>query len=247
MKKLVVLFAIAFFTTICGAQIRLEKSSNEAFRLKEDSLEWQTSNVVAEPEAVQYIESFSKAIAAPDSIIFIEITGKIIKMSGPFTSLDEVTGKGIAFNSKENKIVFVEKKEKQEVKSPLFVLGALSVVFMILANLILKKKDQFRSILAFISTIFASVTFAFAVTKTISDFASNTESFATMAINSILTVYFSFPLVVLFMIFLGIIIITCGFTAFTLFNTKDYRIFRLSSVIYGIIMAAYFVFIFSGI
>lgn len=150
MKKLVAFFVIVLFTMICSAhcsaQMKLEKNNKGDYRFKTDTLEWVNTNIVAEPEAIRYIKNFSQAISAPNSFILIEKSEKILKMVGPFKALKKTTERGIYFDSSENKIVFIEKKEELEIITPLLIFGMLSVILMIISSILKKEKRAYAAL-----------------------------------------------------------------------------------------------------
>ncbi len=139
MKNLILILLLFFVATVCSAQVELEANKKGEYRVKEDAQEYATSSITAEPEAIRYIESFSKAIYNPNSFIVIEKSKKTIKMTGLFKALKDFKEKGILFNSDENKIVFLEKKEEREEKSFILIFVIISIILMIILNMMFKK------------------------------------------------------------------------------------------------------------
>ncbi len=121
MKTIFSLAALIFWATICSSQVKFS----------------------VDPEAEQYENHFVRAIQNPDSAFFINKIEKTVKITGFFENDVKIVERGICFDSKQNKIIFIEKEEEKEKKdSLLFLFGILSIIMIIISdNLLLKYKN----------------------------------------------------------------------------------------------------------
>jgi hypothetical protein len=141
MKKLALFFLMFFVVTLCSAQI-LEKSNQGEYRIvhEKEEIYWEKTNITFDKKSQRYIKHFFEAIQNPDSFIVVEESKKISRMTGVFKVLKEKKERGILFDSKENKVVFLEKKEEGEGKSFLLVFAIISIILMIISNIFSKKE-----------------------------------------------------------------------------------------------------------
>ncbi len=153
-----ILFLIILFAFACNAQIALEVNNDGDYRSK-SSEGWSLTGFKASDEALPYIKSFPKAINNPNDSIFIKQSRDFKKMENLFSVLVVNKKRGILYDFDDNIVLFFEKETKEEEKSFLLVFALISTFFMVLSNILVKK----RFISFFISILFIIISFIFAV------------------------------------------------------------------------------------
>ncbi len=87
MKEKIALLLLLFVTTVCSAQIKLEANGDGDYRVEEK--EWRSSEITAEPDALQYLERFSQAIESPGTPILVGKEIEILRLKPVFKILVE--------------------------------------------------------------------------------------------------------------------------------------------------------------
>jgi len=223
MKKVVIFLLLVSVVAICNAQI-VERNSNGDYRVVIEEEKWQGVGVVAEEEAWFYIKFFPEAISNPNSLISVEKSERIMKITGLFKALKKVEEKNILFNPNENKIVFVEEEEEKEEKSFILVFALASVLLMFASNISFKMKNSFWGSAAFAAAFVAAAAFAVAAAVAVAVAVAAAAAFAAAVAAAVA--------------------VAVAVAVAADINNKGYKFFV---TIYYIFMSAYFIFIFLGI
>lgn len=161
MKKSLLFLVIIFMTAICTAQVKLEVNKEGAYRVPA-TVEWTVSVITADQEAIKYIDKFPQAIQGHAPII-VWRKEKVLKQKLIFNKLVEVEEHWIFYNSQTKNIDYIKGPPSKEERFSLFILlGLISVIFMIISEIKLKKKDQgLAAGAAFIGFVFAVLAIVF--------------------------------------------------------------------------------------
>ena len=231
---------LSFSFLVCNAQVELEVNKSGVYRAKQEAQDFVASNIVAEPEALKYIERFSEAISSPYSLILVEKSEKIIKMTGFFEVLKEVNEKAILFNSNENKVVFVEINEERKEKSFLLIFGLISITLMILSNILIRRKRN-RVLLTASFAVSTTLILSFFITAVLVIVFASIAAF-----KSTLTFAPVFAFASVFISVAAFVSIVIAFLSVIAF-TESYRSYKGFVAIYYMLIAVYFIFMFLGI
>ena len=78
---------VFYLQTESCAQIKLEANGDGDYRVEEK--EWRSSEITAEPDALQYLERFSQAIESPGTPILVGKEIEILRLKPVFKILVE--------------------------------------------------------------------------------------------------------------------------------------------------------------
>jgi len=223
MKKLLML-VILFMATICNAQVGLETNKAGAVRVRAINVpsvnnpqEWVPSEITASREAIRCRSKFSQAIANPGEKILGEKTEKTLRLKPIFKKVVEIKEYFIVYDGSKKTIDLIESSEKKECHSYLILFNIVSLLLMIISNISYKKIKN-------VNYYIAAVIISLPVISTI---------FAGVVINSF---FKTLPNTVAVPI-IGCAAFLALFTlVFSIFN--DDRCYKVTSVIYYILMAA---------
>ena len=213
MKKLLLVLVLLLVSVVCNSQIKIEVNNKGTFRAKEDC--WKSLEITSSSKAMEFKESFAKAISSPDKKILVEEKEKDLKLKFLFKKRVEVKKNFIIYNSQAKTIDYLETTTIKEEKSYLILFIIASIALVIISNILFKKKNHSAAIIIAVLTpllLFIALVFFTAISHSIS------FNFSISA--SVLTALF--------------FIISSG----------DYKFYKISSIIFYIMMTVGMVILF---
>lgn len=124
-KLLFALTALFFVPVISNAQIKLEVSENGAYRAK-DSLEWTFSGITADPEAMEFIDQFPKAIEEPDTPILVEKESWFSFFKKEKKSREYF----IIYEKESNNISFFSEVKIKDIGLNMYIIAVISIIVL---------------------------------------------------------------------------------------------------------------------
>ena len=235
MKKLLI-FSALVLATICSAQANLQTNKEGDYRQKH------LGGITAQPEALKYESKFPEAISKPGKKILVEKSEGILRLKPLFKKQTEIKECFIIYDSKTKNISYIRKPPLEKEEPSYLILLSVSPIFLMIISNILVRKDKFglaeiAAFVVFVFTLFAFVAFlAFTVT-TLTDTGSTFifTNFATRALATAGSILF---VAVFFSIF-----------AFAQVEAepeacKDYKGYRITSIIFYTLMTAHIILLF---